>query len=117
MTYWEQGSVPELNVQFSKPAPTFQECLDPNKAIAQCEPKFRIYYSDNNEGLDVGGTFPIVNASNQGGSSSDQDSEALSVGTGTLSGLVFSPWFIGLFAFVGFISLNRDRFQMGMVLE
>jgi len=37
MTYWEQGSVPELKVQFNKPEPTLAECFDLNKVLAQCE--------------------------------------------------------------------------------
>ena len=66
MTYWEQGSVPELKVQFNKPEPTLAECFDLNKVLAQCEAKFRIYYSDNIDGLEVAGTFPVLNASDPG---------------------------------------------------
>ncbi len=122
MTYWEQGSVPELKVQFNKPEPTLAECFDLNKVLAQCEAKFRIYYSDNTDGLEVAGTFPVLNASDPGasnpnGGSDGEEVASLNVGSGVISALMFSPWFLGMIAFVGFISLNRERFQMSMVLE
>ena len=63
MLYWEKNSTPTLQIQFNKPGPEAEECADPNKAWARCEPKFRIYYSDNTEGLNVEGTFPIINGS------------------------------------------------------
>ncbi len=122
MTYWEQGSVPELKVQFNKPEPTLAECFDLNKVLAQCEAKFRIYYSDNTDGLEVAGTFPVLNASDPGasnpnGGSDGEEVASLNVGSGVISALMFSPWLLGMIAFVGFISLNRERFQMSMVLE
>jgi|TARA_B100001094_G_scaffold319007_1_gene363265 PAT family beta-lactamase induction signal transducer AmpG len=122
MTFWEEGVTPQLNIQFNKPGPTALECLNPQKALAGCDSKFRLYYSDNSEGLNVEGTFPIINASdpaavNPNDSQNDDEAVAMSVGSGSLSALLFSPWFIGLFAFVGFVTLQRDRFQLGMVLE
>ena len=122
MTFWEQGSTPQLNIQFNKPGPTALECLNPQKALAGCDAKFRLYYSDNTEGMTVEGMFPILNASdpaavNPNEPDNDDDTSSMAVGSGSLSALLFSPWFIGIFAFVGFISLQRDRFQLGMVLE
>ena len=122
MSYWEEGTLPVLQVQFNKPGPTTVECLDPAKLIAGCEPKFRMYYSDNTAGLTVEGVFPILNASDPGALNPNQpvdDSEAtaLSVGEGDISILLFSPWFIGIFLFVGFITMRSDRFQLGVVLE
>ncbi len=122
MTFWEQGSTPQLNIQFNKPSPTALECLNPQKALAGCEAKFRLYYSDNTDGMTVEGMFPILNASdpaavNPNQQDNDDDISSIAVGSGSLSALLFSPWFIGIFAFVGFVSLQRDRFQLGMVLE
>lgn len=45
------------------------------------------------------------------------DITALGAGDGEISLLLFSPWFIAIFALVGYVSINRERFQLGMVLE
>ena len=122
MSYWEEGTLPVLQVQFNKPGPTTLECLDPAKLIAGCEPKFRMYYSDNTAGLTVEGVFPILNASdpdalNPNQPVDDSEATALSVGEGAISIVLFSPWFIGIILFVGFITMRSDRFQLGVVLE
>ena len=49
--------------------------------------------------------------------SDDEDSEVMSVGSGEIPSLLFTPWFIGMFALVGFITIRRDEFQMNLVLE
>tara|TARA_B100001093_G_scaffold45887_2_gene39032 strand:- start:1312 stop:3534 length:2223 start_codon:yes stop_codon:yes gene_type:complete len=122
MTFWEEGSIPQLNIQFNKPGPTALECLNPQKALAGCDAKFRLYYSDNMDGLNVEAMFPILNASdpaavNPNDSLNDNDTVAMAVGSGSLSSVLFSPWFLGMFAFVGFVTMQRDRFQLSMVLE
>ena len=122
MSYWEEGTSPVLHVQFNKPGPTTLECLDPNKFIAGCDPKFRMYYSDNTDGLNVEGFFPILNSSDPGAINPNQpvgedEPITLSVGEGAIPVLLFSPWFIGITLFVGFITMRSDRFQLGVVLE
>ena len=122
MTYWEEGVTPTLQIQFNKPGPTTLECLDPAKVIAGCDPKFRIYYSDNTEGLTVQGSFPILNASDPGAinpnaPADDGSTSLLDIGTKSLPAVLFSPWFLGMIAFVGFIVIRRDQFQLGLVLE
>ena len=122
MSYWEEGTSPVLHVQFNKPGPTTLECLDPNKFIAGCDPKFRMYYSDNTDGLNVEGFFPILNSSDPDAINPNQPVEedepiTLSVGEGAIPVLLFSPWFIGIILFVGFITMRSDRFQLGVVLE
>ena len=122
MSYWEEGTSPVLHVQFNKPGPTTLECLDPNKFIAGCDPKFRMYYSDNTDGLNVEGFFPILNSSDPGAINPNQpvgedEPITLSVGEGAIPVLLFSPWFIGIILFVGFITMRSDRFQLGVVLE
>jgi PAT family beta-lactamase induction signal transducer AmpG len=49
--------------------------------------------------------------------SDDEESEVLSVGSGEIPSLLFTPWFIGMFVLVGFITIRRDDFQMNLVLE
>lgn len=122
MSYWEEGTSPVLHVQFNKPGPTTLECLDPNKFIAGCDPKFRMYYSDNTDGLNVEGFFPILNSSDPDAINPNQpvgedEPISLSVGEGAIPVLLFSPWFIGIILFVGFITMRSDRFQLGVVLE
>ena len=122
MSYWPKDSVPQLQIEFSKPGPTNLECLDPNKALAGCEPKFRIYYSDNNEGLVVKGDFPILDPSdpaaiNPNDLNADDSIESMSVGSLSISALMFAPWLIAVFVIVGLITLRKDEFQLQMVLE
>ena len=47
----------------------------------------------------------------------DEDTTGMAVGDGTISAILFSPWFLGIIVFVGFISINRDRFQLGTVFD
>ena len=47
----------------------------------------------------------------------DDDSSAMSVGSGEISGFLFAPWFIGVIVLVGFISTRSDQFQLGLILE
>ena len=47
----------------------------------------------------------------------EEESEALSVGDGVISAVLFTPWFIGMFVLVGFITLKRERFQLGLAFE
>ena len=47
----------------------------------------------------------------------DDDTSAMSVGSGEISGFLFAPWFIGVIVLVGFISTRSDQFQLGLILE
>ena len=47
----------------------------------------------------------------------DDNATSMSVGSGEIPSLLFSPWFIGMFALVGFITIRRDDFQLSLVLE
>lgn len=70
-------------------------------------------------GLDVVATLAWLDwNSNESNMTSEEDSaSSMSVGSGSISGILFTPWFLGMFAVVGFISIRRDRFQLGMILE
>ena len=47
----------------------------------------------------------------------EDESIALSVGSGELSVILFTPWFIGVFVLIGFISTRREQFHLDLVLE
>lgn len=47
----------------------------------------------------------------------ENQSSGIEVGEGTIPLVLFSAWFLGAIAFVGFIAVNRERFQLGVVLE
>ena len=61
--------------------------------------------------------LPIVEPEPKPENTSEDDDEALAVGTGEIPSLLFTPWFIGMFVLVGFITIRRDEFQMNLVLE
>ena len=44
-------------------------------------------------------------------------SSGIEIGEGTISPILFSAWFLGAIVLVGFIALNRERFQLGVILE
>ncbi len=46
-----------------------------------------------------------------------ESTETMAIGSTSISGIIFVPWFIAIFLLVGFISTKQDRFQLGMVLE
>lgn len=123
MTFWEQGSTPQLKIQFNKPGPTALECLNPQKALAGCDPKFRLYYSDNTEGMEVEGMFPIINESdpaaiNPNGPGSDDDASAMAVGDGSLPVFLFAGWIFPVVFLVGYVSTKqRDRFHLDLDLN
>ena len=44
-------------------------------------------------------------------------SSGIEIGEGTISPILFSAWFLGAIVLVGFIAINRERFQLGVILE
>ena len=70
-------------------------------------------------GLDVVATLAWLDWSENSSESVSDDLQVvtMSVGAGSISGAFFSIWFLGMFAAVGFITVRRDRFQLGLVLE
>ncbi len=61
--------------------------------------------------------LPIVVPDPEPENPSEDDDEVLAVGTGEIPSLLFTPWFIGMFVLVGFITIRRDDFQLSLVLE
>jgi len=43
--------------------------------------------------------------------------ESMSIGAGSISTMIFFPWFMAMFILIGYITTKRDRFQLGMVFE
>jgi len=123
MTFWEEGSIPQLNIQFNKPGPTTLECLNPQKALAGCDPKFRMYYSDNTDGMNVEGMFPVLNetdpaAVNPNESGSDDEASTMAVGDGSLPIFLFAGWIFPVAFLVGYVSTRqRDRFHLDLDLN
>ena len=70
-------------------------------------------------GLDIVATLAWLDWNNNDSDVADEDDPtySMSVGSGSISGILFSPWFLGMFVVVGFISVRRDRYQLGMILE
>jgi PAT family beta-lactamase induction signal transducer AmpG len=70
-------------------------------------------------GLDVIATLAWQDWSNDDSEMTDEEdsTSTMSIGTGSISGILFTPWFLGMFVVVGFISIRRDRYQLGMILE
>ena len=123
MTFWEEGSTPQLNIQFNKPGPTALECLNPQKALAGCDPKFRLYYSDNTDGMNVEGMFPILNDSdpaavNPNEPSGEVEASTMAVGDGSLPVFLFASWIFPVVFLVGYVSTKqRDRFHLDLDLN
>ena len=42
---------------------------------------------------------------------------SLSVGNGAISIILFSPWFVAMFLLVGYLIREKERYQLGIVLE
>ena len=47
----------------------------------------------------------------------NDDNEDVSIGDGSIPFLWFAPWFIGVFCVVGFVTIRKDRFQLGIIFD
>lgn len=76
-------------------------------------------HTDNGEEVETTVSLLVIDFEISVNSSSGEvdDVTALGAGDGEISLIFFSPWFIGIFLLVGFISIRKDRFQLDMVLE
>ena len=78
------------------------------------------YVCEPHEDLGMIGTIvvepkPVIVEENE--TEEDENVSGLEVGEGKISLALFSPWFLGVILFVGYIVLHRDRFQLSVVLE
>ena len=79
------------------------------------------YVCEPHEDLGMIGTIvvepkPIIVEENET-EEQEENVSGLEVGEGKISLALFSPWFLGVILFVGYIVLHRDRFQLSVVLE
>ena len=68
-------------------------------------------------GLDVVATMVWWDWESSVSESSEGGQETLFAGSGQISVICILPWLIGLLLLVGFISVRRDEFQLGLILE
>ena len=74
-------------------------------------------HSDNGEEVTTTVSLLVIDFTITQNNTESQDITALGAGDGEISLILFTPWFIGIIALVGFISINRERFQLDMILE
>ena len=74
-------------------------------------------HSDDGEEVTTTVSLLVIDFSITQNNTENLDITALGAGDGEISLILFTPWFIGIIALVGFISINRERFQLDMILE
>ena len=74
-------------------------------------------HSDDGEEVTTTVSLLVIDFSITQNNTENLDITALGAGDGEISLILFTPWFIGIIALVGFISINRKRFQLDMILE
>ncbi len=70
-------------------------------------------HTDNGEQVSSSISLLVLDVTIEGGS----DVSALSVGDGTVSIVLFAPWFIGMFLLVGYLVSRKERYHLGVILE
>ena len=70
-------------------------------------------HTDNGEQVSSSISLLVLDVTIEGGS----DVSALSVGDGTVSIVLFVPWFVGMFLLVGYLVSQKERYHLGVILE
>ena len=70
-------------------------------------------HTDNGEQVSSSISLLVLDVTIEGGS----DVSALSVGDGTVSIVLFVPWFVGMFLLVGYLVTRKERYHLGVILE
>ena len=70
-------------------------------------------HTDNGEQVSSSISLLVLDVAIEGGS----DVSALSVGDGTVSIVLFVPWFVGMFLLVGYLVSRKERYHLGVILE
>ena len=70
-------------------------------------------HTDNGEQVSSSISLLVLDVAIEGSS----DVAALSVGDGTVSIVLFAPWFVGMFLLVGYLVSKKERYQLGVILE
>ena len=70
-------------------------------------------HTDNGEQVSSSISLLVLDVTIEGSS----DIAALSVGDGTVSIVLFAPWFVGMFLLVGYLVSRKERYHLGVILE
>ncbi len=70
-------------------------------------------HTDNGEQVSSSISLLVLDVTIEGSS----DIAALSVGDGTVSIVLFAPWFVGMFLLVGYLVSKKERYHLGVILE
>ena len=70
-------------------------------------------HTDNGEQVSSSISLLVLDVAIEGSS----DVAALSVGDGTVSIVLFAPWFVGMFLLVGYLVSKKERYHLAVILE
>jgi PAT family beta-lactamase induction signal transducer AmpG len=70
-------------------------------------------HTDNGEQVSSSISLLVLDVAIEGSS----NVAALSVGDGTVSIVLFAPWFVGMFLLVGYLVSKKERYHLGVILE
>ena len=71
-------------------------------------------HTDNGENVQSAVALLVLRVGFNG---SDEDAAFISVGDGVVPLITFSPWFIGMFVLVGYLTSRKEKYQLGVILE
>ena len=71
-------------------------------------------HTDNGENVQSAVALLVLRVGFNGG---DEDVAFISVGDGVVPLITFSPWFIGMFVLVGYLTSRKEKYQLGIILE
>ena len=71
-------------------------------------------HTDNGENVQSAVALLVLRVGFNGG---DEDAAFISVGDGVVPLITFSPWFIGMFVLVGYLTTRKEKYQLGIILE
>ena len=71
-------------------------------------------HTDNGENVQSAVALLVLRVGFNGG---DEDAAFISVGDGVVPLITFSPWFIGMFVLVGYLTSRKEKYQLGIILE
>ena len=70
-------------------------------------------HTDNGEQVSSSISLLVLDVTIEGSG----DIAALSVGEGSVSIVLFAPWFVGMFLLVGYLVSRKERYHLGIILE
>mgnify|MGYP005709993707 FL=1 len=71
-------------------------------------------HTDNGENVQSAVALLVLRVGFNG---SDEDAAFISVGDSVVPLITFSPWFIGMFVLVGYLTSRKEKYQLGIILE